>query len=309
MPYPLMLATPASTDPVTAITQLQTRADWTFELKYDGIRAVVHLRNGSVTIINRNGRDITYRYPDVVHCLSQSDANVVLDGEIVCLDRDGRPDFYSVHRRDAQGNARAAAQLARSLPAQFVPFDILEQGDVDLRMLPYTQRRDALVALTDELHNCGASLPPVSQDGALLWQVVADMGLEGLVAKRNGSRYVGRRSQDWVKIKHTRRLSALVSGYDRGEGYRSATFGALQLSLLDDQRQLVKVGTVGSGFKDRDVSQIWALLAGNRHPIIVEVAYLDVSPDGQLRQPVFKGLRTDIPATDCTMTQILGPNG
>ena len=309
MPRPaLMLATPAASTPEATIDQLMTAGGWSWEFKYDGIRALVQVSGGFVTITNRRARDITYRYPDVVAHLAGLKRDVILDGEIVCPDANGRPDFHRVHRRDAQGTARAAAQLATSCPAVLVVFDILQCDEVDLRMLDYRRRRRML----EELHElpAHATVPPVSDDGPMMWTVVQEMGLEGLVAKRHDSRYTGMRSPAWVKIKRTHRLSALVSGYDPGEGSRAKTFGALQLTLVDDAGQLVPVGSVGSGFTEADVQLIWSKLSAGEHPIVVEVAYLEVSPAGQLRQPVFKGLRSDIPAQNCTMAQIGGgPNG
>lgn len=308
--YPLMLAQPSDKDPELAIRQLQRTGDWTFEFKYDGVRALVIIDHGSVQIINRNGRDITHRYPDVVDRLRPLPLRLVLDGEIICLDENGRPDFSRIHRRDAQESPRAIAALAKTLPAQLVAFDALESGGVDNRLLSYTQRRLYLTDRTEELAAAGVVVPPVSKDGETMWKVVADMGLEGLVAKRDGSTYSGRRSGAWVKIKRKHRISALVSGYDPGEGHRAATFGCLHLSLLEDDGQLVQVGSVGTGFTDADCTLITKRLRDHDHPIIVEVEYLELSPDRRLRQPSFKGVRTDVTVDDCTVHQLdIHPTG
>ncbi len=306
MAHPLMLATPSYGDPEETIRQLEQSGNWHFEVKADGIRALVEIARGVARITNRSGRDITFRYPDVVGGLAGFGTDVILDGEIVSTDAAGRPDFARIHRRDAQGSARAAAQLATSLPAQLVVFDVLERAGVDLRMLTYLDRRSHLQELAPELAARGVVLPPVMQDGGLMWRVVQQLGLEGLVAKRASSRYTGRRSPDWVKIKATRRLSALVSGWAAGEGSRASAFGALWLSLLDDQGALIPVGKVGSGFDEAAMAQVWDRLTRGDHPIIVEVEYLEMSPSGHLRQPVFKGIRRDIPAEECTMRQVKG---
>lgn len=305
--YPLMLAQPSGRAPQDAIRQLQRTGEWTFEFKYDGVRALVILDGGTVRIINRNGRDITHRYPDVVeHLQAVPDLRGVFDGEIVCLDENGRPDFSRIHRRDAQESPKAVAVLAKAMPARLVAFDILEYEGADLRLRRYVDRRKYLEDLAAVLAGGSVVVPPVSADGETMWKVVADMGLEGLVAKRDDSRYQGRRSGAWVKIKRVHRLSALVSGYDPGEGHRAATFGCLHLSLVDEEMRLVPIGSVGTGFTDADCSLIADRLQGNDHPIIVDVDYLEFSPGGQLRQPSFKGVRNDLLPQDCSVRQVIG---
>lgn len=297
----LMLAMPGG-DPETTIRRLDAEGGWSFEFKADGIRALVSIGN-KVRITNRRAVNITYRYPDVVDRLQDSDLDLVLDGEIVCTGTAGLPDFSMIHRRDAQGTAFAARQLASTFPATFMAFDILLRDGVDLRALDYAHRREQLEELAEPLGG-GAVVAPVSDDGPKMWRAVCAMRMEGLVAKRRTSRYVGRRSPDWVKIKRTHRLSALVSGWEPGQGSRARTFGALQLALLDQAGNLVQIGHVGSGFTEPDLRDVWGRLSRGDHPIIVEIEYLEVSPSGHLRQPVMKGVRLDIPAAECTVDQM-----
>ena len=305
MPIPLMLASRCPPgDPLKIIERMQSEGSWSWEVKVDGIRALVQVTDGQVRVTNRRARDITYRYPDVVDRLTGFPVDVILDGEIACMDERGRPDFARIHRRDAQGSALAARHLAGSLPAQFVGFDVLSVRDVDVRMLDYGHRREELAHLAPQLGDYGVVVPPVSTDGLVMWQAVCDLALEGLVAKRRDSRYQGRRSPAWVKIKRTRRASLLVSGWEAGEGSRASTFGALRLAALGGAGELVQVGSVGSGFSDADVRSMWDLLQRPNEPIVVEVEFLEFSPGGQLRQPVFKGVRQDVPFTDCTVAQL-----
>lgn len=301
MAYSVMLASPPSGAPAQVIEQMERSGDWAFEIKFDGIRAVVALTNGVPQITNRRGRDITFRYPEVVAAMTGL-PDMVLDGEIVCL-RNGRPDFSLIHRRDAQGSARAAAQLASTSPAQFVVFDVLIRAGVDLRALPYSARRKHVDELCPQLSDHQVMCSPSSGDGLSMWAAVQDLGLEGLIAKRLNSRYVGRRTGAWVKIKLTHRVTALVSGWDAGEGSRASTFGALRLALIDGG-DLVDVGSVGSGFSQADLDLVWGRLRANDHPIMVDVAYLEVSPSGVLRQPVFRGLRLDVEPSACSMDQL-----
>jgi bifunctional non-homologous end joining protein LigD len=302
----LMLATPTSGPPEAVITRLLQDNCWSFEFKMDGIRALLHVSGGKVTITNRNGRDITYRYPDVVRTATGL-GDMVLDGEIVCPDADGRPDFGRVQRRDAQGSERAAATMAARFPAQFVVFDVLIRAGVDCRALSYLGRREQLGELAAGLQMHSITSPPVSVDGAMMWRVVCDMGLEGLVAKRHDGRYVGRRSSAWLKVKRTHRISAVVVGYDAGEGSRAGVFGALKLGLLDPvSGATVGIGSVGSGFSNADIAEIWGMLQ-RREPIVVEVTFLEIGSGRRLRQPVFAGLRRDLAVDDCTVDQVGGP--
>lgn len=277
------------------------KRNYIFEFKFDGVRALVHLAGGTVKITNRRSVDITYRYPDVVAALTGAVRDVVLDGELVVLDSAGRSDFTGIHRRDAQGSTAAAKALATTLPVTFVAFDILEHDGADLRLLSYLNRRTVLESASAGLG--GMAVSPMIQDGALAWQVVREMHLEGLVAKAPDAAYVGKRSGKWVKIKDVRRVSVMVAGFDVGLGSRAATFGALWMSLVKDG-ELVPIGRVGSGFTDADIALIWGRLQAGDHPIVIDVEFLNVSPDGQLRQPVFKGVRLDVPVTDCTTDQL-----
>lgn len=297
MPGPDVMLASASQDPVDQVlTELQ-RGGWWFELKFDGIRAVLtRTAAGLVTITNRRQADITHRYPDVVAVWSAVAFVGVLDGEIVVF-AGGRPDFEGAHRRDAQSSTgKIRAAMAKD-PATFIPFDVLEQGDRDLRALPYTQRRMILM---------NAGVPAVSsssQDGATMWEFVQANKLEGLVAKRGDSAYRPGRQAAWRKIKDTKRISALVGGVVPGRGSRGPV-GALQLYLFDpDAGRLVAIGNVGSGMTVADLHTLSARI-GRGEATVVEVEYLEVSSTGQLRMPVFRGIRQDVDPADCVISSL-----
>lgn len=288
----VMLAAAAKgEEPLTLIGRL-TELGWWFELKFDGVRAVVsRTAEGSVRITNRRQRDITIRYPDVVADISGKlgDFVGVLDGEIVVLDANGRPDFAAIHARDAQSNARRAQAAAQKTRAQFVPFDILETQGEDVRGLTYLERRRLLEALVAPT----LAISTASQDGVTMWEFVLGRSMEGLIAKSPDHRYqAGQRSWSWRKIKATRRLFAVVVGIQEGKGSRGRV-GALSLRLWDTQAMaLVDIGTVGSGLKmaDRQFFEMW--LKEEPTALVVEVEFLEVSKSGKLRMPVFKGVVT-----------------
>lgn len=298
MPPHLMLAQTSPLQPEWVIANAQASGLWVAELKVDGIRAVATIDGGNVVLHNRRRIDITYRYPDVVAALGRLGINAVVDGEITVM-REGRIDFGAAHRRDAQSNARSAAALARTLPATFIAFDVLWLNGIDIRDLSYERRRARLESLAD----AGLRVNPASEDGEAMWKYVIEHQLEGLVLKRKDSRYRGRRDPAWVKVKVLKRLSAVVAGYEPGQGHRASTFGALRLALLDGDR-IVEIGSVGTGFSNEDCILIWNRIKTEDHPIIVDVEYMEVGAGGHLRQPSFRGVRNDLEITDCTYDQV-----
>jgi bifunctional non-homologous end joining protein LigD len=287
----------ASSSDLTPEQLFVSCAGWSWELKLDGIRAVVDKRSdGSIRIWNRRERDITIRYPDVVATMAAMDWVGVVDGEIIVVGADGKPDFSAVHRRDAQSRPATIGSLAVSAPATFMPFDVLEYAKEDgrlsdVRALPYTLRREVLEGMF-------TSLLPISEDGPAMWAFVQAEGLEGLIAKDPNASYRPGRQKSWIKLKDTKRISALVTGWSEAQGSRQE-LGALQLSLWDPEgRELVPIGAVGSGFSARDLRQVKQLVQAG--PLVVEVEYLGVTPEGKLRMPVFKGVRNDVDPATCT---------
>lgn len=294
----LMLAAPTELRRDEAAKTLTDTGEWSAELKLDGIRACATIDGRSVRLTNRRGLDITFRYPDVVRRLAVPGIHAVIDGEIVVFGADARPDFAAVHRRDAQAVERSARVLAGRMPATFVAFDVLEVAGQDVCDQSYQMRRARLERLSG-----GLDVNPRSDDGQAMWAFVKERRLEGLVLKRKDSRYTGGRSSAWQKVKLVHTLSAVVCGTEPGKGHRARTFGALRLAVINDAGEIVEVGSVGSGFSNADCETIAARIRKGDLPIIVEVEYLEF-PNGQLRQPVFRGLRMDLEVTDCTLSQL-----
>lgn len=282
----------------TAIAVLSETGGWWYELKFDGIRAVVRrAEDGTVTIFNRRRLDITYRYQDVVAVIERDHGFVgTLDGEIIVAGEGGRPDFAAAHRRDAQANVARARRLATVMPATFVPFDVLDLDGQDLRSSSYEMRRVHLVRAWGT-----EGLSVASQDGAAMWAFVLANHLEGLVAKLGSSRYfAGERHASWIKLKSTHRVSALVTSATPGKGSRGPV-GALHLALWEPEgKTMVPIGRVGSGMRQEDLVSVVERLASGV-PTVVEVEYLHLAASGQLRMPVFKGFRDDIDPTTCTI--------
>lgn len=298
-----------------ALKHLITRGDQYFDIKWDGVRSFVEISDGKVRFRNRRNADITYRYPDLIVPIKElyGSRTIVLDGEVIVYGADGRPDFAGIHRRDAQQNPKSAAALVASLPATFVAFDILYADETDYRRMPYAARRGLLSTEARETFSrCSEpnrlAISQASKDGQVMWDLITEHRLEGLIAKAASGPYVGGRSASWIKLKPTRMVSALVSGVDAGKGWREDTFGALHLCLLNERSELVPIGKVGTGFKQADLDIVQAAInevtAGTREMLVVDVEYQDATNAGQLRFPSFRGIRMDVPITDCTLDQL-----
>lgn len=264
---------------------------WWFELKWDGYRCIAIGGEGQNRLTSRRGLDLSARFPEIAALdLPQ---RWVLDGEVVVLDPNGRPDFSLLQ--------------AGGVPS-LVVFDVLARPGQELMDLPLEERRAQLEGL--ELEMPVVVPDPVRGDGIALYQAVVDQGLEGVVAKRAGSIYTpGRRSPDWRKIAARRNLRAVVGGWLPGEGGRSSTFGSLLVGLWDGD-VLRWVGAVGSGFNDSQLRPISEALEGLERSttpfvepgaipkeahwvepgIVVRVEFKEWTREGRLRAPVFKGV-------------------
>lgn len=302
----VMLAQPSKNihaDPKAAIDLLMQR-DWTFELKWDGIRALIDVRGDDVTITNRNGRDITYRYPDVVETMQSLDTNRLYDCELVVLDGTGRPDFQLVATRDQVENSARIRMLAKTRPVHVIVFDILRRGDTDLRAAPWSDRRNELLLDRATHVTRGIEFNTVSEGGDTMWRFAVDMGLEGLMAKDPDSAWVPKRSDAWVKVKVSHAASFIVTGYEPGEGSAAGGVGALLLGLYDTGTgELVESGRVGTGFSWGQRQRLKAQLDGGKQ-IIVDVAFNGVTKSGKPRFPSYRGVRDDVLPRSCTTDQL-----
>jgi len=297
--------------------------DWLFEPKLDGYRILAHVGLDGVKLRTRNGIDVTTAFPRIVDDLkTQLAIPMLLDGEIVVL-RDGRPSFDALQDR-VQLKVPADIEAAeRTTPSVFFCFDLLHVLGVNLRNAPYADRRRYL-------GQCLVPTPRIQlvhaeADGEALYRAAVASGFEGMMAKRRSSLYVpGRRSDDWLKIKHMRSTEFVVGGYTEGKGARRDQFGALMLGVWDDGK-LQPVGNVGSGFDDRALGSISALLAARRvntmpfavkpetskpesqgkifwtrPELVAEVRFAGWTDSGNLRAPVFLRLRNDVDPTTIT---------
>ena len=287
---------------------------WSFEVKWDGVRAIAYAQPGRLRLESRNGREITVSYPEVrglARDLGMREA--VLDGEIVAFDERGRPSFETLQHRMHVTSPAAVRRLAASSPVVYAIFDLLYLDGHSLMDLPYTERRAALEALA--LNGPSWRVPAVRPgDGDALLRATAEQGLEGIVAKRLDSRYVpGARNGAWLKIKHTQRQELVIGGWLPGEGRRTERIGALLMGYSRGRRAaLCRAGRNGlhraSAGRSRGTARAAAAGRSVRScarrscrrdahfvepALVAEVEFTEWTADGVMRAPSFKGLRED----------------
>lgn len=291
-----------------------TRIDeWAAEMKWDGVRAVSYVSGAQVRVFSRNDRDVSVSYPEL-SVLTRANVDVVLDGEIVALDDEGRPNFGLLQSRMHVADPAKARKLSEHIRVDYLLFDVLRVDGRDTLQLPYSTRRTLLEQLG--LDGCDKiAVPPAFQgDPAHALQASRQSGLEGVVCKRLDSVYLpGRRSATWVKVKHQRMQEVVVIGWEPGEGRRAGEIGALLLGVNVDGR-LRYAGQVGTGFTERALRDLKAKLTPLsaktasvddvpaeharvarwvRPELVGEVVYGEWTRDNRLRHPSWRGLRPD----------------
>jgi bifunctional non-homologous end joining protein LigD len=288
---------------------------YAYEMKWDGVRAVVYISGGHVRALSRNDRDVTATYPELrglAEALGSHDC--VLDGELVAFGPDGRVSFGALQPRMHVTGASVIRRLMTQIPVTYLLFDVLHLDGKSTLELPYTERRALLESL--ELAGPRWQTPPYFAGGgdAALATSKAQ-GLEGVVAKLQASPYrSGRRSPEWIKVKNLNTQEVVVGGWRPGKGRRADTIGSLLLGIPSDGR-LTYVGHVGTGFTEAMLTDLTARLrrlerktcpfdpppprahAKDAHwvapKLVGEVQYGEWTRDGIMRHPSWRGLRPD----------------
>ncbi|MGP0074741.1 MAG: DNA ligase D [Bryobacteraceae bacterium] len=309
---------PGSISPMlaTLATRPPGGAGWLYEVKWDGVRALCFIENNELKILSRSGKHCEQQYPELSVLPRQVRATqAILDGEIAVLDEKGRSSFSLIQPRISVADANAVAHLSRSTPTNLFLFDLLYLDGYDLRGVPLEERKRLLsevVTPSDRIHVSDF----FTVDGAAMFEAARANGLEGIVAKARGSKYEGRRSRDWIKIKVTSTGDFVIGGFTHGE---RDYFSSLVLGLYDGQK-LTHAGQVGTGFNEKSLKEIYSKiepLITNKSPfsgtvkalrdvtwlqpeLVAEIKFLEVTPDGLLRAPVFVALRPDKDPKECT---------
>lgn len=320
---PERTALPTDLRPMLAVPTADLPRDddaWAYEMKWDGMRALLAVEGGRVRATSRQGNDATGRFPEL-QALGRAlgSTEVVLDGEIVTLGDDGRPSFERLQPRMQAGSDRAVRTLVETTPAVVMLFDVLWLDGHATTTLPYTDRRRLLERLA--LAGPAWQTPPATVgDGARAMEAARTLGFEGIVMKRLDSPYLpGRRSDAWRKRKVEGRQELVVGGWLPGKAGLAGRLGSLLVGYYDGDGVLRYAGRVGSGITGTtrdDLERRLGTLERKTSPfadvpalpdprwvtpkLVVEVAFHEWTRAGVLRAPRYKGLRTDKDAREVT---------
>jgi bifunctional non-homologous end joining protein LigD len=311
-----MLATPSKALPADD-------GSWAYEMKWDGMRALVGIDGDAVWLTSRAGNDATARFPEVLPIgASLGGVDALLDGEIVALDERGAPSFELLQPR-MQAHGRSAVQeRAATTPVVLMLFDVLWLAGHPTLDLPYGDRRELLERLT--LAGPAWQTPPTTfgtgepGTGDAVLETSRTLGLEGVVAKRVDSPYrPGKRSDAWRKVKSVLGQELVVGGWLPGAGRLEGQLGSLLVGHHDAAGDLLFAGRVGSGIDTTARERLQRALAPLRRTdspflatpklpkpqwvepeLVVEVGFHEWTSQGVLRAPRYRGLRDDKAAAD-----------
>src|SRR5258706_641017 len=286
--------------------------DYIYEVKWDGIRALVYLEDGQIRISSRNKNNITKQFPELLDAKSFRANSGVFDAEIVCLDKTGKPEFKRVINRLQSSGDSNIQKFSKTNPSYCYIFDCLYLDGRSLVNETLLKRREWL---KDAIHtNKAYRISDIEDDGQLLLDAARAHALEGIMAKRKDSKYLpGKRTDAWVKIKIRNTRDVGIIGYNPGKGNRASAFGGLHIAEREGD-ELIYRGKVGSGFDDATLKEIFddiKKLKEIKKPIpqktlddktskwvepklIAEVTYASLTPDKIFREPVFVRMRPDL---------------
>jgi bifunctional non-homologous end joining protein LigD len=295
--------------------------DWLFELKMDGMRALVIRDGEKLEMRTRNNRSLTERFPAMASSLKELPADsMVLDGEIVALDENGHSRFELLQPRIHLSRAHDVANADDQNPVYYYAFDLLFINGYDLARFPLEQRKAVLRKLIPTNDGWVRFNDHIEARGKDFFEVVSKRGLEGIVAKHRTSPYQQTRSRYWLKIKTQHTDHFVIGGFTPPEGSRQH-FGAVLLGLYNKDGELIPVGRAGSGFDDATLRDVWQKLRRLETPrsafrqippeirrstwvepkLVCEVRFNEWTTARQLRAPIFQGLRDDIDPADCKL--------
>ena len=283
--------------------------NWLYEIKWDGYRAIAELQNKDVKLYSRNGITFENSYPIIVQELKKIKDNVVLDGEIVVLNDEGHPDFQLLQHYESNTHR----------PINYCVFDLLSVNGYNTCELPLIKRKELLKDVIKKNEVIKYS-DHIQEKGIAFFNASTHNNLEGIMAKKADSQYyIGKRTNEWLKIKNHKTQEAIITGYTDPGGSRKY-FGALVLGIKDGDK-LKYIGHTGSGFNQQSLKEMWDLLQPLKQTkspfdekvktnmpvtwvkpkLVCEIKFTEVTRDGMLRHPIFLHLRNDKPVKEVTM--------
>lgn len=321
IPEAARAAMPVQVEPMlaTLVNKPFVDPEWIFETKWDGVRAVCFVENGTARFVSRRRQEMSFRYPELRRVAGMvKRGQAILDGEIVAFDERGAARFQLLQQRIGVEEPEDIERRVRTHPVVYVVFDLLYYDGYDLTAAPLLARKGLLEAVLKPGGAIRLS-KHTRGDGVKAFARAEREDLEGIVAKHGNSIYVPGRSEQWLKIKTQKRQEVVIGGYTAPKGAREY-FGSLAVGLYRGA-ELVYVGNVGGGFDRRSLKQLYTAMqalktarspfaAGtqpNEHvqwlkpKLVCEVKFAEWTAERQMRQPIFMGLRDDKPPRDCIL--------
>lgn len=286
----------------TLIEKPFDREGWLFEIKWDGFRAIAYVQKKNVQINSRNEKSFNSRFPQIVKELQKLNINAILDGEIVILDKKGKPSFQLIQNYQTQQEGSVV----------YLVFDILYLNRRDLRQLPLIERKEILRQLLSSVPSPLIRFcDHMETRGIAFFKQAKKHSLEGIIAKDAESRYVMKRSKDWLKIKTHLSQEVVIGGFTEPRGSRNK-FGALLVGVYKNNK-FIYVGRIGGGFTQKLLSKVHeqlepliqdkcpfdgiikanASITWVKPKLLCEVSFAEWTSEGMMRQPIFKGMRLD----------------
>lgn len=275
--------------------------DWLFEIKWDGYRLMANIIDGKVSIFSRNGISYNNKFSVIKEDLEKIHHDCVLDGELVFLDEEGKPDFQGLQFYDTEPHKGKL---------RYYVFDLLHLNGMDTLSLPLIDRKSFLPEIVENLEHVVISNYVIGM-GPALYKKTLDAGYEGVMAKKMDSNYIpGYRTDKWLKIKEVNTEEAIICGVADLEEY---SFRSLILGRYNE-RKLFYMGNCGSGFSGEEQKKLIEKFQNikmssspfsekinlkGRKPqwlkpeLVCEVKFLEWTKEGKMRHPVYKGLRED----------------
>jgi len=283
--------------------------DYIFEVKLDGIRCLAYIDVNGLELRNKRNKKLNAIYPELSGIFKQVNSKCILDGELVVM-AGGKPDFYELQRRSLMANPTRIALAAERKPVSFTAYDILYIIDKDITGLPLMERKAMLAGAINETPELAVSRF-IEANGTALYKAAAEQNLEGVIGKKKGSKYYcGKTTKDWIKIKALLDEDFAVCGYY----FKTDSLLSVILGAYSDGK-LIYQGHVAMGVSRHDYKHMAAVAQCDKadypsfpifdgarwiKPVLsCRVEYMDRTPAGRLRQPVFRGLRDDKSPDEC----------
>lgn len=299
-PFPKKIAAQLA----TLVDKAPPGDEWLHEVKFDGYRMIAVKKGKKVQFISRNEKDWTNEFKSLIPDIQKLPlTNAIFDGEIVVLDKKSRSNFQLLQN---------ALKSEKKVHFYYYIFDLLYLDKYDLRSLTLFERKSILASLLEAAPSSIKYSNHIVGQGDEMLERSCDFNLEGIVSKRVDSRYTGKRSKSWLKIKCTKRQEFVVGGFSKPKRSREY-FGSLYLGVFNEKGELIFTGNVGTGFTAASLKAVYEELKpliSKKNPfntvppeakvatwvepkLIVEVEFSQWTQDGKLRHPSFKGLRMD----------------